>query len=295
MYLWHVFKSIFRVNNIGTIIFFLLNASLILALFAPQGEEMMIRMGVIYLISVVIALSPIGEWLLGVFAGARRMTRIDMRNRILPCLQCVYDKAKLKTPTLSDVIIVKLVNDRTHNAMALGRRTICVTTGLFEETDERIMAVLAHEIGHLAHYHTDIQLLVGGGNVFVTAFLMILQGLSALMTAISTVMTLRSRSCLGSCIFGVIGVVSTASVFLWTRFCMLFLMWSNRKNEFEADRYAFELGYGYELAQLLNDMTETDETSDPKDNLFKVLYSSHPDKNDRIGKLQELGVDFSGV
>ena len=70
---------------------------------------------------------------------------------------------------------------------------------------------------------------------------------------------------------------------------MLFLMWSSRANEYDADKYAMEIGFGYELASAL----DTIGTGVPQNSLIKALYSSHPETHDRIGKLQALGVPYS--
>ena len=289
MYIFSVLKYIFKVNNIGTIIFFLLNAAMIVGLFSGGDPERMAYIGIIYLISVVIALSPVGEWFLSLIAGARKMRRIDMKNRILPSVQHVYRKAKTDTPSLPDNIILKVMYDPNPNAFAVGRKTICVTEGLFDLPDEMIEGIFAHEFGHLALHHTDIQLLIGGGNFIVTTFILILQAISAAMTGIATVGTLRSKSCASGCLFSFVGIICAGFVWLWTKFCMLFLMWSSRANEYEADKYAFKIGYGYELAQAL----DTIGTGVPQNTLLKALYSTHPETNDRIGKLQEMGVPYS--
>lgn len=43
---------------------------------------------------------------------------------------------------------------------------MCITDGLLTLSDDMILGVLAHEIGHLSYRHTVIQLLIGGGNLF---------------------------------------------------------------------------------------------------------------------------------
>ena len=289
MYIFSVLKNIFKTSNIGTIIFFLLNAAMIIGIFSAGGQEAMITIAVIYLVSIVIALSPIGEWFLSLIAGARKMRRIDMRNRILPSVQRVYRKAKAKTPSLPNNIILKVMYDPNPNAFAVGRKTICVTEGLFDLPDEMIEGILAHEFGHLALHHTDIQLLIGGGNFVVTTFILILKVISAITTGIATIGTLRSRTCITGCLFSIFGIICAGFVWLWTKFCMLFLMWSSRANEYAADKYAFEIGFGYDLAHAL----DTIGTGVPQSTLLKALYSTHPETNDRIGKLQELGVPYS--
>ena len=77
-------------------------------------------------------------------------------------------------------------------------------------------------------------------------------------------------------------------MWLWTKFCMLFLMWSMRQNEFVADEYAYRLGYGNILARLLDNQM----CSNPENGLLKALHSSHPSSDDRIAKLQDLGATY---
>ena len=66
------------------------------------------------------------------------------------------------------------------------------------------------------------------------------------------------------------------------------LMWSKRVNEYDADKYACELGYGFELAKGLDAIG----TNQPQESLFRALYSTHPYAHDRIGWLQQMGVRY---
>ena len=63
-------------------------------------------------------------------------------------------------------------------------------------------------------------------------------------------------------------------------------MKSSRANEFEADEFSYNLGHGRELCLLLDAICEPQTKG-----LFANLASSHPDKEDRIAKLQELGAE----
>ena len=202
MYLASVFRSIFRKNNIGTIIFFLLNAGLLIGIFSSFGTYTVITVIGVYLLSIIIALSPVGEGFLSLVAGARTMRRLDMRNKIEPILRRVYNQAMERTPDLLPNVILKVSYDPNPNAFALGRRTICVTQGLLEMPDEMIEAVLAHEIGHLALHHTDIQLVIGGGNIIMTILMVILQVMAEIfagataVSAMSGTMSGRRGGCL---------------------------------------------------------------------------------------------------
>ena len=70
---------------------------------------------------------------------------------------------------------------------------------------------------------------------------------------------------------------------------MLLVMKSSRANEYEADEFSFRLGYGNELCALLDSFSGTNANG-----LFANLVSSHPDKDDRIARLQELGATYRG-
>jgi len=282
--IFDIAKNIFRQSSIGTIIFFILNASVIVALFADAGYESLLTILAIYIASIFIAFSPLGEWMLCFMVGARKMTRTDMRIRMIPLLEIVYNKAKRKTPNLTNKIVLKIIYTPEPNAYAIGRRTICVTEGLFRMPDDVIQGILAHEVAHLAHRHSEIQLLIGGGNFIVTFFILAVKLVAAAVAVFSLIFGYRQRS------FGivVVGMILAVIIWLWTRFCMLFLMWSIREKEYEADKYAAELGYGFELAKGLDAIG----TSEPQESFLKALYSTHPNTHDRIGRLQQMGVPY---
>ena len=219
------------------------------------------------------------------------MTRVDMKVRMRPLLEIVYKKAMKKTPGLSNKLRLKVCYTPEPNAYAIGRRTICVTEGLFNLPDDVVQGVLAHEVAHLALKHTHIQLLIGGGNFIMTFLILVLKIIYILfsMLALGSAYTeYRRGGLMSGCLGALPGLFVACIIRLWTKFCMLFLMWSSRENEYDADKYAAELGYGYELAKALDAIG----TSEPQESFFKALYSTHPNTHDRIGRLQQSGVHY---
>jgi heat shock protein HtpX len=67
---------------------------------------------------------------------------------------------------------------------------------------------------------------------------------------------------------------------------VLLISKSFRENEYEADEFSFNLGYGHALCEWL------DSYSSNADGIFAILSRSHPDTDSRIGKLQTLGVTY---
>lgn len=288
---WHRVGRVVRKSNLGMFIFFLLNISLLLPLFCPYGlsAESVLPVVGIYLFGVFISLSPLGEWVLGALVGAREISRKDIKIRLVPLLEVVYGKAKRYTPSMVDSIRLKIVHDGKPNAFAIGRRTICVTDGLLLLSDEEIMAVFAHEIGHIAYGHPVIYLLIGGGNLLITGGLLLLKLACWMFSALCGLLAISSKNMLWRMLIGFFGVLSSLSIWLWTKFCLLFLRWSMRQNEFVADEYAYRIGFGYSLARVLDGCL----CSAPGRGLLQALYATHPHSDDRVGRLQDLGVVYS--
>ena len=291
MDLWHRIGRVVRIQNLGTLIFFCLNLCLLILILFPYSAtpDGLLLLITIYIASVLISLSPIGEWVLSVLAGAKDIKRKDIKIRLIPLLEIVFGQAKKITPSMIDSINLKIIQDPSPNAYAIGRKTICVTDSLLELSDNEIMAVFAHEVGHLAYHHSAIQLLIGGGNILIAGFLLILKAISWMITGLFALIGLSTRSIGRTILFGLIGGIFTFLIWLWTKFCMLFLMWSMRQNEYLADEYAYKLGYGNILAYLLDQKL----SSAPQKGLLKALYAKHPSNDDRITRLQELGATYS--
>lgn len=213
------------------------------------------------------------------------------RNSFLQGLQTpnVGNKAKENTSYCPKKVKVKIIHDPAPNAFALGRQTLCITDGLLLLSDDMILGILAHEIGHLSYGHTVIQLLIGGGNIFISGCLLLIKISYWIFSAIMGLFAICSRSGVMGIITAVFAGISTALSWLWVKFCMLFLMWSMRQNEYLADEFAYKIGFGLELATVLDQ-----HISDvPHDGFLSAIYSTHPCNDDRVAALQNLGVPYS--
>ena len=151
------------------------------------------------------------------------------------------------------------------------------------------MAVFAHEVGHLVYHHSALQLLIGGGNLFISGILLIVKLVCWMITGLCTVIGLTTRRFWGVLLLTLFGSLSSGLIWLWTKFCTLFLRWSMRQNEYIADEYAFHLGFGETLANVLGDRL----CSLPENGLLKALYATHPNSYDRVARLRQLGAEYS--
>jgi len=251
---------------------------------------------VLYFVSLLIALSPIGEWILRLQTGCKKIQNDEQRNFIEPIFREVYDKAKKLDPSISDSVKLYMNHDEAPNAFATGRKTICVTEGMLSMPVEQIKATLGHEFGHLAHKDTDLILVVAVGNLIVSAFILGFRlalecfHISFAFFSIFFGGAEGAFAALMSTIYHLMmTVVVIGFTWIWTKIGVLLVMKSSRANEYEADEFSFRLGYGNELCALLDSFSGTNANG-----LFANLVSSHPDKDDRIARLQELGATYRG-
>lgn len=187
------------------------------------------------------------------------------------------------------ITYLQIIHNDSPNAFAIGKHTIAITSGLLNLPDEYVMAVIAHEVGHLVYGHTVIQLLIGGGNVFITGCILIIKVFCWIITAIMGLFSWAVKSRIMGIITAIFAGISYGITWLWVKFCKLFLMWSMRQNEFVADEYAAKIGFGYELAYALDHQL----CDIPHDGFLDALYNTHPSNDDRIAALQKLGVNYS--
>lgn len=243
------------------------------------------------LASYTIALSPLGEALLRWENRCKKITDPNDLAILKPCFDTVYAKAKALDPHLSDKIELFISDDKSINAFATGRNTICVTKGLLETKPEIIEATLAHEFGHLSHRDTDMILIVEVGNQIwnlLTTIFAISARVVAWMGTFMEIFTDRDSRGMAALSGWVMAAIMTMMVWvmrLWSKVGMLILRHSMRSHEYEADAFAFDLGYSQELTNLL---TYFSQFSAGAQGLFASLSSTHPEPEQRIQHIQEL-------
>jgi len=293
MYIIDFAVRLFRMGNIGVIVYLVLNIGLYITLFGGFSDGGMAATAlIIYLITLCIALSPIGELIMRLQYGCKKIKRNDHLQRMMPLWEEVYAQAKAKDPTISDNVRLFMSSSDVPNAFATGRKTICITKGFLSYTDAQIKGTLAHEFAHLANKDTDLLLLIGVGNMLMSVIFVIWRIIINILILIFAV-GLR-MGFLGSFLTSFfINTLLTFFMWLWTKLGMLLVMHSSRQNEYEADKFAFDLGYGNDLCAVLDSFSAGD--GGESKSFWAQLRSTHPDTDDRIAKLQEYGSSYSNM
>ncbi len=298
MYIVDFFKNLFKKNNIGTIIWMILNIAIICTIFIlgaqPQNIEDAILAGLIgflvYFISVAIALSPIGEMIMRWQQGCKKIGDPQIIARLEPIFQEVYANAKKLNPEIPNNVKLYINNDASPNAFAMGRHTVCCTRGLLAMSDDDIKGILGHEFGHLAHKDTDTLLVMTVGNLIVSAIFVIWRFMFNLIARVMNIIIGIASDSFGALIAGflvrifvdfLLGLAMT----IWTKLGVIICMSSSRANEYLADRYSCQLGYGNHLSVALRKL---DSSSYSVKGIWAALSSSHPDTQKRLAKINEF-------
>lgn len=298
MYIIDFFKNLFKKSNIGTIIWMIMNAiviCLIFVLFSNAATAKDITIAVLvglaaYAVSVAITLSPFGETIMRWQNGCRKIKDEEILARMQPIFEEVYSAARIKNPELPENVKLYMSKDKTPNAFAMGRHTVCFTEGLLSMSDSDIKGILGHEFGHLAHKDTDTILVVTTGNLIVSVIFMVWRFFFNLIIKITNLTLSIVNNSFGTLIAGMItrifiDFLLVAGMTLWTRLGVAICMSSSRANEYLADKYSFELGYGQDLCNALNNLGGSKKRSK---GLWAALSSSHPATADRISKLTQM-------
>ena len=297
MYIFDYFVNIFKKKNFGTLIWIIINSNLVsfffallLAFIIPDVHEAaLFAIGfAAYVLSIAAALSPLGESILRLQNGCKKITDDQLLARIEPIFYDVYNRALEETPELNRKIKLFVCDEEEPNAFALGRKTVCVTRGLLLLSDSEIKAILAHEFGHLAHKDTDSLLVITTGNLIVTVAMIILKTVVKVFNWVfGFILGMVTEH---GFLFGLLtsfsnfifDIVFGGVMWLWTKLGVIICMHSSRQNEFLADKYAYDLGLGREL---IHAFTTLEGTSHKKRSLWAAITASHPATDKRIEKL----------
>lgn len=267
-----IFSAIFN--------FLLLNISMMYAVMALRffqietmggGEYIFYTSGGIMVALCIFALTPAGEALFR-FLNHLRRPLVREKDIIEPIFANVLRRADIDRDRL-DLLVM---DDPSSNACAMGRKTIAVTRGAIELPADELEALFAHELGHWKHHDTVLLLIYNMVNLTRIATLWVLAKITYILSWIP-----------------ILGWITT---FLINRYIyvldLLFRIpiafgnqFESRWQEYRADKFACEIGYGEGMHRFLNKLFEQDGG---RVKIMTQLWSSHPMHVKRLLALEKL-------
>ena len=228
-------------------------------------------MGAILLIS----LTPIGEIILRFLMGCKKGTAQE-RQKINDLFNTVCASADVN-PSKYNLYIS---NDAKPNAWAIGATTVAISKGLMAEADDdEIQGVMAHELGHITLGHTLWATLTYASGQIGYGILMFYVFITKVCSVLSYI------PFLGFIMAPIIWAIAFfLKLFEWIVSIpfSLGMMFGSRRNEYAADKFAAQIGYGAGLHSFLWRVVARYEK---KEGFWGKLNSTHPRIEKRLARL----------
>lgn len=299
-YFLQAMPVMFKSHNHSVLLYFVLNIFVIMSVCCLLFSTWGIPVGIIaYGFSLYIALSPLGEKILRWQTGCKPIKRPEYIRKLEPLFNEARARAILEARqeglSIPDDIGFFMNDSEEPNAFATGRKTICVTKGLLNLPEDQIIAALCHEFGHIAHHDTDVILVITVGNMIVTAIITIIKIAAIIFGLMLNIVGMvgGQEGAAGRVAGSLAQIITVAFVGLvmkgWTAVGRVLVMNSMRKQEYRADEFAFNCGYGNSICAMLDSFGSSGTEST---GLFAQLASSHPDNDSRIAALQNMGASY---
>jgi len=239
--------------------------------------------GLLYKIGfVILALSPIGEWLYKLIYDYRKIMTNEEKARLIPLFNEVKSSYIKKYKKGGHALRLHIDNSILINAYAVGRKTIVITRGaMYALSDDEIKGLLAHEIGHIHNGDTIVPILLFIGNVYAFIYLIITKVIEVVVNAIMYLLGIEKNNIVSTIIKSMVKAV----YFVLTFLIQCLFMWHRRGNEKEADLFALKLGYGKGLLSALYTISRLDVTTKSSP-IIERMRSTHPNIFIRIAKLE---------
>lgn len=280
-------KSFFKLSNVPILISAIIQIALmtfIVQFFGIIPTQSFIISTLVYGITVLIMISPIGEAIVRLFCGAKTIERRDWQNKLNIVMQSIKTSAETRNISIPEEIKIFYISSPIPNCFSIGR-SICISSSLLDSDISVIKGCVAHETAHLVSHDSVSTLLVNIGNFPMMAVVALLQGLSS----VNRFTSMFNRSIIMGLIhFSVAAILFVPRIILRILLGITRLIMSvgSRQKEFEADKFAAEMGFGRELrhALLQTDFESQTETR----GLWQNLISAHPSVHDRVGRIDSL-------
>lgn len=165
-------------------------------------------------------------------------------------------------------------------------REICIADNFVNENDHNeLLAVLSHEVGHLRHQKDIFNYMT-----YCFSFLMIII-IDALIIHPQIVSTINQYICDSfqlqqtnyPLVISIFSLIMTQLMF----FTNIYSNYRTRREEYEADLYAVQMGYGEELIHTFKSLSHDELVDVNPSNYIEFMYHNHPSMYHRIKAIRE--------
>lgn len=175
------------------------------------------------------------------------------------------------------------------NAYALGHNRVVIMMGLIRElTYDELRGVLAHELSHIIHRDTTYGMtayaITTAYNLVIRLFNLIILFFSAISYIVRFIPIVNLLALVFTLLIAAITVVIHILQSVVNFSFVILAPFGSRLNEYRADRFAYEIGLGRQLASALDKLSRYGDVN----GFWAQLFSDHPPLRKRVQRLLEL-------
>lgn len=245
--------------------------------FMPKAFNVL---AIIYGCALVLALTPVAESIMRALQGFRRSMTEREASRINDIFTETYESAKEVNPALFKSIKIYIQDTMDINAFAMGKKTLGVTRGALEFfNDEELHGILAHEMGHFSNGDTVALLVSLTANIL---FMVAYKILYAIASLFHSIIASKYDSNIMKIVWWCVDKLCKFIMFIGD----VILMPVSRRNEYYADEFAHECGYGEALTTALYKLQMLAGEEPRK--ISDYVKKTHPAIVERIARLEQL-------
>lgn len=233
------------------------------------------------LILLLISISDFIEYIYRRIEDVRHIATIKEKEYLLPLFKSTYTSVKEKYPNLSDKIKLYITDTMKIESFSLGKRTIVLSRGMIETmSEEELKGVMAHELGHIALYHSQIKMIIAV--MFGTLFWLCILIEKLLNKILST---MKSDNII-SILLRLVRIPFFLTINIVFFISSMIIIPNYRKSEYKADDIACKCGFCLQIKEALYKIYDM-EITDKKD-LINRIYAEHPRTAYRIEQIEKL-------
>ena len=238
---------------------------------------------IIYAVSIGLAISPLGEFLMRALERARKVETKRDKEYLMPLFEEVYEEARKKTPSINKHIKLYITESKDINAFAVGRKTVMLTRGAIDSlSPEELKGIMAHEFGHISSGDSVARVITIVGNGFFSVVVMICK---AIMLLFGVAVAIKSKKFVLTFIVGfIVNLLFNYSITAFLLMGNILIALNSRYREYLADDYAYNIGFGDELKETLYQINTLNMGGRQK--LKDWLKARHPHTTARIARLE---------
>lgn len=240
----------------------------------------------LFLFAFQVILNGLGQSCMRLLVGASKIERQDMIEAITMPVEAIIAEARQNGLALPDDIKVYQMKTEEAVAYAFGMNSIAVSYAMAELPEEVFKAKILAELYRIHEMDPDYLLFMIGSNIIsivLGLFTMVVGWFYMHFGDRRKGILTDSDAMIGAFVF----VFSLGCLSAWLGICFLFIRGGVRANQFEADRYVAECGYGDALCVYLDHCMPREFKLG-----LKLLEMGHPSGDQRIAALQKAGVEY---